>query len=76
MKKESDIDIVELFEKENELNNEDLIREEPIKEGNNEGEIIPEVPKLEILIENDLDRSKSEVIESEVSDKVLSGGWR
>ena len=45
--KEHDIDTVELFEKENESNNEDLIREEPINENNNEGEIIPEESKLE-----------------------------
>ena len=30
------------------------------------------MPKLEILIENDLERGKSEVIENEVSDEVLS----
>ena len=44
--KESDIDIVELFEKENGLNNEDLTRKEPVNEGNNEGEIIQEVSKI------------------------------
>ena len=42
--KEYDINFVELFEKENRLNNEELVREEPIKEGNNEGKIIQEVP--------------------------------
>ena len=50
--KEHDIDTVELFEKENELNNEDLIRKGPIIEGNNEGEIILEGPKQHILINN------------------------
>ena len=70
--KEHDIDTVELFEKENESNNENSIGEEPINEGNDEEEIIPEVPKLEILIENDLERGKSEVIENEVSDEVSS----
>ena len=36
------------------INNEDLTRKEPVNEGNNEGEIIPEESKLEILRENDL----------------------
>ena len=40
-----------------------MIREEPIKEANKEGEIITEMPKQEILIENDLEKSKSEIIE-------------
>ena len=44
--KESDIKIVELFKKENELNNEDLTRKMPVNEDNNEEEIVPEVPKL------------------------------
>ena len=44
-------------------NNEELIREEPINDGNNEREIIPKVLKLEILIENDLEKGKSEIIE-------------
>ena len=48
--KESDI--------ENRLNDEDLTRKEPVNEGNNEGEIIPEESKLEILIENDLEIGK------------------
>ena len=58
--KESKIENVESLEKDNWLNNEDLIREEPIKEANKEGEIIQEVPKLENLIENDLEKGKSE----------------
>ena len=70
--KEHDIDTVELFEKENESNNEDLIREEPINEGNNEGEIIIEESKLEILIGNELEIGKREIIENEVSDEVSS----
>ena len=34
--------------------------------------MIPEVSKLEILIENDLEKGKSEIIENEVSDEVSS----
>ena len=59
----SDIEIVGIFEKENRLDNEEFKREEPIKEANKEGEKIPEVPKLENLIENDLEKGKSEIID-------------
>ena len=56
----------------NEFDNEGSTRNEPVNEGNNEGEIIPEVPKIEILIESDLEKYKSEIIESEVLDEVSS----
>ena len=49
-KKETEIDIVELFEKENELNNEDLKRKVPVNDVNNGIETVPEV--LEIINEN------------------------
>ena len=44
-----------------------------MNEGYDEEEIIPEVPKLEILIENDLEKGKSEIIENEVTIEVSSG---
>ena len=68
--KESEIDIVKFFEKENELINEDLIRKVPVNESNNEEEIVPEVPKLEMLIEDDSERGENEVIENEVIDET------
>ena len=53
--KESDIEIVELIKKENELNNEDLKRKVPVNEVNNGAERVPEV--LEIINENVLNES-------------------
>ena len=50
--KESDIEIVELIEKENELNNQDLKRKVPVNEVNNGVKTVPEV--LEIINENGL----------------------
>ena len=41
-----------------------------VKEDYNEEEIVPEVPKYEILREDDLERGDNEVIENEVLDKV------
>ena len=70
--KESDINIVELFEKKNQLNNEDLTRRVLVNEGHNEEEIIPEMPKHEILIEDDSERGENDVIENEVPDEVSS----
>ena len=54
--KESEIEIVESLEKENGLNKEDLIRKVPVNEDDNEEETVPEVPKLEMLMEDDSER--------------------
>ena len=42
----------------------------PVNESNNEEEIVPEVPKLEMLIEDVSERGENEVIENEVLDEV------
>ena len=67
--KENEIKIVELLEKDNGLNKEDLTRKVPVNEDNNEEETVPEVPKLEMLIEDDSERGENEVIENEVIDE-------
>ena len=71
--KESDIEIVELIKKENELNNEDLKRKVPVDEVNDSVETVPEV--LEIINENVLNESAvpdetTEMIESTVPNEL------
>ena len=71
--KESDIEIVELIERENELNNEDLKRKVPVNEVNNGAKTVPEV--LETINENVLNESAvpdetGEMNESTVSNEL------
>ena len=50
----------------------DLTRKVPVSEDNNEEEIVLEVPKLEMLIEDDSERGENDVIEMKYQMKCHS----
>ena len=67
--KESEIKIVELIKKENELNNEDLKRKVPVNEVNNGVKTVPEV--LKIIKENSLNESTVSDETREMNDSIV-----
>ena len=69
MKKKVRLRLLNFQKKDNGLKKEDLTRKVPVNEDNNEEETVPKVPNLEMLIEDDSERDKNEVIENEVIDK-------